>query len=477
MKPNIVFILSDDQGAWALNCAGTKELITPNIDNLAKEGVRFDNFFCNTPVCSPARASIITGKMPSAHGIHDWLCGGNVDADKYPHMVASKHFKNSDHAIDFLNGQESYVSELAKSGYQCSLSGKWHMGNSAKKGEGFTNWFTIGGGGCNYFQAEVFKDGKFSFENRYITDVITDEAISLIKGRDKSTPFYLSVHYTAPHRPWTRENHPEEYLKLYENCEFESVPYEPLHPNSIGSPLTGDTREHRNASLRGYFAAITAMDAGIGRILTEIKTQGLLENTIIIFTSDNGMNMGHHGVWGKGNGTYPPNMYDSSIKVPFIITGPQIKKNVVSERMLCHCDIFPTIMQMAEINYKKSPLQTGTSFYDECTRDMEKVEQSPIVVCDEYGFVRMYRTSRYKLVRRYRTDIQEFYDLLNDPGEANNLYDTPEYKSMIEEFNRELEKWFARFDNEKYCGKNLPITGKGQKDWCYKRDAFQVLHN
>lgn len=475
MKPNIVFILSDDQGAWALNCAGTKELITPNIDNLAKEGMRFENFFCNSPVCSPARASIITGKMPSAHGIHDWLCGGNIDTEKYPHMREHEHFKSPDHAIEYLKGQDTYVSELAKAGYQCALSGKWHMGNSEKSGEGFSKWFTIGTGGCNYFHADIFKDHEFSIEKRYITDVITDEALSFLRERDKEAPFYLSVHYTAPHSPWTSQNHPEEYLKQYEDCEFESVPYEPVHPNQIDSCPIGDTREHRNENLRGYFAAITAMDAGIGRIVGELKEQGLMENTVIIYTADNGMNMGHHGVWGKGNGTYPPNMYDSSVKVPFIITGPGIRKNVISEYMASHCDLFPTIMQLAQIDYKKSPLQTGSSFYDECTGNQGEEKQNSVVVCDEYGFVRMYRTSRYKLVRRFLTDLQEFYDLSKDPLEVNNLIDDPEYQEVIQELDRELETWFARFDHNEFCGKNLSVTGKGQKKWCYEKDAFRAL--
>lgn len=475
MRPNIVFILSDDQGAWALHCAGTKELKTPNIDSLAEKGMRFENFFCNSPVCSPARASIITGKMPSAHGIHDWLCGGNINTEKYPDMKEHEHFKNPDHAINYLENQNTYVEELEKAGYQCALSGKWHMGNSEEKGKGFSKWFTIGCGGCRYYYADIFHNNQFSIEKRYITDVITDQAITFIKERDETSPFYLSVHYTAPHSPWTKENHPEEYLKLYEDCDFESVPYEPVHPNQINSCPVGDTKEHRNENLRGYFAAITAMDHGIGRIIDELKAQGLLENTIIVFTADNGMNMGHHGVWGKGNGTYPPNMYESSVKVPFIITGPKIKKNVVSKYMASHCDIFPTIMQIAGIDYKRSLLQTGNSFYDELTSEQEVKEQGPVVICDEYGFVRMYRTERYKLVRRYRTNQQEFYDLLTDPNEDHNLINATEYQAIIQELDHELERWFARFDESKFCGKHLLVTGKGQKSWCYEKDAFREL--
>ena len=154
-------------------------------------------------------------------------------------------------------------------------------------------------------------------EERYITDVITDEALRFLDIRDKSRPFYLSVHYTAPHSPWI-DNHPEEYVKLYEDCAFETCPQGEPHPWALTDIMPGYTNPREN--LKGYFAAVTAMDYNIGRLIKRLEDEGILEDTLIIFTGDNGMNCGHHGIWGKGNGTFPMNMYDYSVKVPFIIS-------------------------------------------------------------------------------------------------------------------------------------------------------------
>ena len=137
MKKNIVLILSDDQGAWAMHCAGNEDLITPNLDRLAKMGARFTNFFCASPVCSPARASIMTGEMPSSHGVLDWLSGGNMNTKDYPYMKDHEHFQTEDQAIDYLEGHDTYVKHLSQAGYHCALSGKWHLGDSVHPKEGF----------------------------------------------------------------------------------------------------------------------------------------------------------------------------------------------------------------------------------------------------------------------------------------------------------------------------------------------------
>ena len=307
---NVVFILADDQGSWAMNCAGTKQLQTPNLDKLAEEGMRFENFFCTSPVCSPARASILTGRMPSFHGIHDWIRGGNLNT-------------NEDKPIQYLRGQVCYTDLMAEKGYNCALSGKWHLGDSINPQHGFKHWYTIGRGGCDYYQADMVEDGQVKIEKgKYVTDIITDKAIFFLDDLARQeNPFYLSVHYTAPHSPWDAENHPAELIAEYDKCDFSEIPDVLIHPWSIetaGQPIP------RHERLRGYFAAITAMDTNVGRLLKALEDKGLRENTLVIFSSDNGMNMGHHGIWGKGNGTFPQNMYDESVKVPFIVSCPSL---------------------------------------------------------------------------------------------------------------------------------------------------------
>ena len=144
--PNIVIFVSDDQGAWALGCAGNNELKTPNIDKIAANGVRFENFFCVSPVCSPARASLLTGRIPSDHGIQDWLRKGNIDDPE-------GNFSGRDRAIGYLDGLDGFTDYLAQAGYVCGFSGKWHMGDSARPQKGYSYWeaYAFGGGDYNNY--------------------------------------------------------------------------------------------------------------------------------------------------------------------------------------------------------------------------------------------------------------------------------------------------------------------------------------
>ncbi|MDF2964035.1 MAG: sulfatase-like hydrolase/transferase, partial [Paenibacillus sp.] len=279
-KPNIVFIMADDLGPWAMGCAGNTEIYTPNLDRLAGEGMRFTNFFCTSPVCSPARASLLTGRIPSAHGIHDWIREGNV----------------GEQAIEYLEGQLAYTELLADNGYCCALSGKWHLGDSLKPQKGFKHWYAHQTGGSPYYNAPMIRNGELIKEPDYITDVITDDALRFIANYDGEAPFYLSVHYTAPHSPWV-DNHPQEYIDMYKDCRFESCPQEAAHPWSLPSTVPADIKTRTKDNLQGYFAAVTAMDYNIGKILELLERMNLRENTLVCFTSDNGFNCGHHGFW------------------------------------------------------------------------------------------------------------------------------------------------------------------------------------
>lgn len=472
-KRNFLFILTDDQGEWALHCAGNNDIITPNLDRLANMGARFTDFFCASPVCSPARASIITGEMPSCHGVLDWLSGGNVNTKDYPHMKEHPYFKKEDRAIEYLEGHDTYIRHLADAGYRCALSGKWHLGNSVRPREGFEKWYTIGHGGCNYFNPDVCEDGKFYNEHRYVTDLITERALDfLTEFVESEAPWYVSVHYTAPHSPWTRENHKEEFLKLYDHCEFTSMPDEPVHPNQVATCPVGSTPEKRKEILTGYFAAVTAMDEGIGRLLDKLEESGQLENTTIIFTADNGMNMGHHGIWGKGNGTFPPNMYDSSVKVPFLIYDSQyFTGGKVIGRMAGHCDLFPTLLELAGIDYEAHGKQPGRSIcsYGE---HPEKENDRDVVMCDEYGKVRMIRSHRYKYVRYYETGEEQFFDLSADPGERENRAGMAEYGEEIASLRSRMEAFFERYGDGVNNGILYRVTGNGQLRRCSDPDAF-----
>lgn len=454
-RPNIVFVMTDDQGYWALGANGNPDIITPNLDRLALEGARFENFFSASPVCSPARASLLTGRIPSQHGVHDWIRKGN----------------SGEGAIEYLKGMRGYTEDLKDAGYCLAFSGKWHLGDSANPQKGFSMWYAHQRGGGDYYNAPMIKNGKFIQQKGYITDAITDNAIEFMDELvKKEQPFYLAVHYTAPHSPWTNNNHPKELLSLYENCEFSSCPVKALHPWAIFSTapdaLTRDNAMHPKESLAGYYAAVTGVDRGVGRIMENLKKCGVYDNTLFIFTADNGFNCGHHGIWGKGNGTFPANMYDSSIRVPFLVWHPsEVLGGRVIENMVSGYDFMPTILDYLDIQVPERKGLPGKSFAGLLKgKDTGRNKDDSIVIFDEYGPVRMIRTYTDKLVYRYPYGMDEYYDLLADPEEEINLIDDRLYQDRILELKIRMEAWFAKYVNPDIDGRLERVSGNGQLD-------------
>lgn len=472
-QPNILFLLADDQGAWAMHCAGNDDILTPNLDRLAAEGVRFDNFFCASPVCSPARASILTGTMPSCHGVLDWLDGGNLDAS-LPELQGKPGYEHETVPISYTSHLTAYTDLLAGNGYRCGLSGKWHLGDSLHPSHGFTDWYTIGRGGCGYFEPDIIYNGSIHFEKGYVTDKIAEQGLAFLdEYASQNRPFYLSLHFTAPHSPWEETDHPKEYLDLYRNCSFTSTPDLPLHPLQVHTCPHG-VKERRKELLRGYYAAITAMDYQIGRIIDRLETLGLREDTMIIFTSDNGMNMGHHGIWGKGNGTFPQNMFDSSVKVPFLFSWKgHCKEGAVCEELFSHYDILPTLAELSGTPLVTKQKLPGRSLVP-WLREPSKQSPTPIVIFDEYGPVRMIRDKEWKLVLRYPYGPDELYHLTEDPEESHNLYQDSSCESTILKMRSALESWFLRYSSPDLDARTEPVTGTGQ--YCRPGTAAHLLH-
>lgn len=422
-RPNIIFILSDDQGPWAAGCYGNPEIRTPHIDRIAARGVRFDNFFCASPVCSPARASLLTGRIPSQHGIHQWIHHENMGPQ----------------AQQYLAGEVAYTDILNQYGYRCGLSGKWHMGDSLRPQHGLDFWYCHQQGGGPYHNAPMIRDGVPYEEPGYVTDVITDEALGFLDRRHDEQ-FYLSVHYTAPHSPWT--GHPQDIVDSYDDCPFASCPQEPRHPSPTA--LTDQCLGNREM-LKGYFAAVTAMDANIGRILDRVEQFGLTNDTLIVFVSDNGFSCGHHGFWGKGNGTHPRNMYENSVKVPFIMSHPGVIAQGQSvSTMVSAYDFMPTLLDYLSLPQPEGRNLPGQSFAPLLTEG-DAAPHELICVYDEYGPVRMIRTAEWKYVHRYGYGFNELFDLVNDPDERENLVDVPSQQARVKELRGEMEEWFARY--------------------------------
>ena len=277
-------------------------------------------------------------------------------------------------------------------------------------------------------------------------------------------PFYLSVHYTAPHSPWT--GHPQDIVDSYDDCPFVSCPQEEMHPwaNWVSAKCLGN-RE----MLKGYFAAVTAMDLDVGRILDRLERHAIGERTLVVFTSDNGFNCGHLGFWGKGNGTWPLNMYENSIKVPFLASHPgRVPQGRTTDQMCSAVDFMPTLLAYAGVDLPERLRRgrPGRSFAG-LLEGGAAPARDRVVIYDEYGATRMIRTAEWKYVHRYPAaggpgGPNELYDLVNDPDERTNQVDDPGQQRRIRDLSGMLEEWFAQHVTADKDGRNLPVSGGGQ---------------
>ena len=468
-KPNVILFLTDDQGYWALGCSGNKEIRTPNIDRLAKEGIRFENFFCTSPVCSPARASILTGRIPSQHGIHDWIRGGNGNTLQ-------------DKPIEYLEGIPGYTDLMAQNGYTCGICGKWHLGAAGKPQKSYSHWFIAKQAGAGtYIDSDMFAGENIVPTKGYLTDIITDDAISFIeKCYQEEKPFYLNLAFTAPHGPLV-DQHKQEYIDYYSKCEFMDIPQDPRHPWSPAHPVEIQysesfmKKERERITLKdllaGYYAAIQGVDDSVGRVMEKLEKLGIRENTLVIFMSDNGFSCGHHGIWGKGNATNPQNMYDTSVKVPCIFSMPgTIRENVINNALLSQYDFMPTLLDFLHISNSDAETLPGRSFLPTLLSEDEREYRESITVFDEYGPVRMIRTKTWKLIHRYPYGPDELYDLVQDPDEKHNLldenrpfdYDPSMINSKVIELRAAMEKFFRQYTDPNKDGRVEPVCGRGQ---------------
>jgi len=205
------------------------------------------------------------------------------------------------------------------------------------------------------------------------------------------------------------------------------------------------------------------MDNGIGQIMDELERMGTLQDTLVIFSGDNGMNMGHHGIWGKGNGTFPLNMYDTSVKIPFIMSWPgHIRANWTANGLHSHYDVFPTILDIAGVENPLSAQLPGHSFAGNVLNGDDDDGDETVVVYDEYGPVRMIRSREWKYVHRYPYGPHELYHLTEDPDETRNLVDEPSQATRLASMRAQLRNWFARYVNPARDAVYEGVNGFGQ---------------
>lgn len=429
-RPNIVLVLADDLAAWMLGCYGNKEIRTPNIDTLARAGTRFANSFVATPICSASRATLFTGRTPMQHGIQDFLTDQPVSNPPQGQQAPPASFAS-----------EMMISDvLAQAGYNCGYVGKWHMGNDANPGHGYKYTYTMGGGG--YQNPRMNLNGQPVEEKGYLADLMTGHACEFLDKQSAGQPFFLTVGYFNPHVPY--EGHPQKYYDMYANTKFDSIGWEPPAPNALREKeMLKDTV----GNVRKCAAATTALDDQIPALLAKLEQRGLRDNTLIIFTGDNGFLLGRHGLWSKGHASDPINMYDESVGVPMIWNWQgHTPPEMVRPELVSFYDMMPSLCEVAGAPVPNRNLCGRSYLPIVLNRPLPKKHPWKNLVFGHFRNTEMARDNRFKVVIRSQGQgPNEFYDIINDPREKINQYDNPQYVTVRDRMAQDLAAWRKKY--------------------------------
>ena len=464
-RPNIIFIMTDDHASHALSCYGSKINKTPSLDRIAKEGMLFNNCFCTNSICAPSRAVILTGKHSHINGV-------------------------TDNRKKFDGSQQTFPKLLQQAGYETAMIGKWHLKTDPT---GFDYWSVLIGQGPYYNPPMKTPNGTVKYTG-YTTDIITLLALDWLQHkRDKDKPFCLMYQHKAPHRNWQPAR---EYLTMYDDVTIPEpatlfddysnrgraakeqdmsiektmnksdlklaaprnlnpeqkklwdAAYEPKNEAFRKANLQGKdlVRWKYQRYMKDYLRCIASVDDNVGDLLEYLDESGLTENTVIVYTSDQGFYLGDHGWFDKRF------MYEESLRMPFLVRYPkEIKAGSVNDELVQNLDFAPTFLDFAGID-KPTDMQ-GRSLrrllQGKRPRNWRKsiyyhYYEYPAVhsVKRHYGV----RTKGHKLIHFYHDiDEWELYDLQKDPDELKNVYNDPEYAEVVKKLKEELKRLRNKF--------------------------------
>ena len=475
-RPNILFIMSDDHAAHALSAYGSRVNATPQLDRIAKEGLRFDRVYATNSICTPSRATILTGM--------------------YSHENGTPVFNRFD-------GEQPTVAKMLQAaGYYTAMIGKWHLGSDPT---GFDDWNILPGQG-RYIDPVFYDRNGSEVYPGYVTDVITDLTIETLKNRPKGKPFFLMSHHKAPHREWTPD---EKNRRLFENRQIpepstlwdrysgrtdalreqqqsvfndltrRDLKLQPpagltgqdlqkwlgVKPGEVELEIDGITRILRGDELkrfkyqrymRDYLACVQSIDDNVGRLLDWLDDSGLRENTVVFYTSDQGFFLGDHGLYDKRF------MYEESIRMPFLVRWPAvIRPGTATDALGTNCDFAPTFLGIAGLPVPPGmqgrslmPLLKGTRPPDWRTSFYYRYYHDPgdHNTRAHYGI----RTETHKLIYFWKKDQWECYDLLKDPEELHNIYNDAAVQDTVESLKRELIRVKAEVQDDDQFAEKLP---------------------
>lgn len=476
-RPNILYIMSDDHAAHAMSCYGSRVNKTPNLDRIAREGMRFENCFCTNSICGPCRAVVLTGKYSHVNGFID-------------------------NSSTFDGSQQTVAKLLQAAGYQTAMVGKWHLVSDPT---GFDFWHILLGQGPYYNPPMKTPQGVVKHTG-YTTDIITDVALDFLKNkRDKSRPFFLMYHHKAPHRHWQPG---PKYLGKYDDVtlpepvdlfddyrgrgtaagaqemtvarhlnpnDLKLVPQKGLTPDQLAAwnrayeaenkaflaaNLQGDdlVRWKYQRYMKDYLRCIDSVDENVGRVLDYLDEAGLADDTVVIYTSDQGFYLGDHGWFDKRF------MYEQSLRSPLVVRWPgHIRPGTVNKDIVLNLDFAETFLDIA--GQPVPPDMQGRSLKPTLEgRTPDDWRKAMYYRYYEYPAVHMVhkhygvRTGRYKLIYFHELDEWELFDLEKDPREMKSVYADPAYGEVVKELKAELERLKKLYKDDD------SVTGKrGQK--------------
>ena len=437
-QPNLLFVFADQYRASALGCMHDENVKTPHLDQLAAEGMLFTNAIANSPVCTPSRASMITGK----------------------HALNARCFVND---IRLPSDQPSIAKTLNTAGYRSAYIGKWHLDGISRhmftkpeRRQGFDDYWAAYNCNHNYFDAKYYLNDSPALirVEGYEPEIQTDLAIDYLNNYTGEQPFNLWISYGTPHAPYGTV--PQRYKDLYPSEEIE------LRPNAI-SP----DRE----ALSGYYAHITALDENIGRLLETVDQLGLRDNTLVVFTSDHGDMLWSHMLQKK---QLP---YEESIHIPLILRFPQkLRANLRSDLLFSVADFAPTLLALlgVEIPAEMEGENLSPQLLGETTDEPDSVFINNYVTFDQaqgYQPWRGVRTKQYTYARWLQGSCVLF-DNLADPYQLNNLANDPAYAQTVMEMEEKLQYWLERLGDDFLPGiEHIKRAGQAE-EWFLREEHF-----
>ena len=433
--PNVILILTDNHGPWTLGCYGSPEIRTPHIDRLAKEGTLFERAYANNAVCSPTRATYMTGLMPCQHGVHRYLGAGGAQIGPRAYCTISEF--------------RTLPKILHEAGYVCGLSGKWHLGGNMQPQEGFEYWITKPHGHSpGFYDQEVIENGEIRKESMYLTDLWTKHGVQFIE-ENKQRTFFLFLAYNGPYGLSTAMHEPirNRHRDYYEaNNEMQSFPREEPSP-WLRSQLNNI---NNLTAMRKYAAETSAIDDGVGTIMESLRANGLDKNTLVVFAADQGLAGGHSGFWGMGDHTRPLTAYDPTMWIPLIFWQPDsIVAGARLKYLVSNYDIFPSLLHHLNLadQLPDQPPLPGRNFAAALRGDSVSWDD---VVYYEFENVRSIRTNDWKYIERIHQDPNELFDLKRDPGERRNLYGKAAHAKTQQALEARLDDFFERYADPKW---------------------------